>query len=205
MPSISARSKGTKWNDPGFARSASSHRRRELTGFFTRNCDDAVSRRRQLTSDTQTQPPASTGHDDITHGRASVCLLSATAKARNEVDRQPEPYGEGSASRQSCRISCSSSRHRSFRRLRARLQNHVGDDERTRDRVLSRPDQRHPNLRVTIDNCFDFLRMYFQAADVDDPISPARRSNSDLHAIRACRRVSTKPSAPLRGSAWWPK
>jgi hypothetical protein len=26
---------------------------------------------------------------------------------------------------------------------------------------------------VTIDHCFDFLRMYFQATDVDDPISPA--------------------------------
>ena len=36
-----------------------------------------------------------------------------------------------------------------------------------------RPDQRHLNLRMTIDHRFDFLRMDLQASDIDDAIPPA--------------------------------
>lgn len=48
--------------------------------------------------------------------------------------------------------------------------NHVGDDERTRDGVLARPDKRHPDLRVPVDHSFDFLWMNFHSANTNYPI-----------------------------------
>lgn len=80
------------------------------------------------------------------------------------------------------------------------VQNHVGYHQRTRDRALSGSHQRHPDLWMSINHGFYFLRMDLQASDVDDAVPPAH----EVIAIPAQLDqvlVSTKPPDPRRGSA----
>src|SRR5437588_13025870 len=48
------------------------------------------------------------------------------------------------------------------------LQHDVGDHNRPGDRIFPRPDERHADLRVTIDYRLDLFVMHLQAADIDD-------------------------------------
>jgi hypothetical protein len=139
-------------------------------GVFPRNCDDVVTLPCELTGDSQAQPPASTGYDDITHGWRTILPVAATGKSPTKWIAAGT-LCRGSAPRQSCRISCSSLPACPFR-PRAVSQNYVGYHERTGDRVLSGAHQRHPNLRVTIDHCFDFLRITFKPPTL---MTPSRR------------------------------
>src|ERR1041385_6044913 len=45
-----------------------------------------------------------------------------------------------------------------------RVENHVGNHNRSRDRVLLRTHQRHSHVRMTIDHPFDFFRMDLHSA-----------------------------------------
>src|SRR6185437_7848646 len=45
---------------------------------------------------------------------------------------------------------------------------HVGRQEEACDRILPRPDQRHLDLGMAVDDGFDFFGMDLQTADIDD-------------------------------------
>src|ERR1700679_309025 len=53
------------------------------------------------------------------------------------------------------------------------VQHDIRNYQSTGDGIFPRPDQRHTNLRMAVDDRFYFLRMDLQASDVDDPIAPA--------------------------------
>src|SRR5450432_4834734 len=61
------------------------------------------------------------------------------------------------------------------RGIRLVLENYVCHHERTGYRILSRPDERHPDLRMPIDHTFDLFRMDLKPPNVDDPISPPHK------------------------------
>src|SRR5437762_876537 len=54
-----------------------------------------------------------------------------------------------------------------------RSQHHVGDHERAGDGILPGPHERHPHLRVAVDDSLDLFGMDLEAADVDDPAASA--------------------------------
>src|SRR5581483_4291295 len=53
------------------------------------------------------------------------------------------------------------------------LEKHVGYDERAGNRVLLRLDERQPHPRMAVEHGFDFLRMYFEPANVNHAVAPA--------------------------------
>ena len=59
------------------------------------------------------------------------------------------------------------------RRGRQGLEHHIRDHQRTGDRILFRPHQRHSHLRVTVEYGLNLLGMDFQSPDVDCPVSSA--------------------------------
>src|ERR1700733_6642903 len=56
------------------------------------------------------------------------------------------------------------------------LQYHIGDHDRAGHGILPRAHQRHPHLRMAIDDGLDFLGVNFLAADIDDAAFAAGES-----------------------------
>ena len=52
-------------------------------------------------------------------------------------------------------------------------QDHVGEDERARDRALAREHAACAHRRVFVERGLDLFRVHLGAADVDDPAAPA--------------------------------
>src|SRR5580658_6505001 len=53
------------------------------------------------------------------------------------------------------------------------LQNNVGHDHGASNRVSSRPHTRHQYARMAVNQCLNFLRVNFQAPDIDDAAASA--------------------------------
>src|SRR5690348_16267427 len=58
-------------------------------------------------------------------------------------------------------------------RSRRVLEKHLGYYERAGNRILLRLDQCQPYPRMAVEHRFNFLRMYFEPAHVDDAVTPA--------------------------------
>src|SRR6266851_3564082 len=65
--------------------------------------------------------------------------------------------------------------------LRLFLQDNLGHDDRAREGILSRAHERHPHVRMPIDDRLDLFGMDLQAADIDD----AAFSADEMVAIAA--------------------
>ncbi len=83
--------------------------------------------------------------------------------------------------------------HLDLPRFPLRLENHVGNHDRTGDRILPRPHQRHTHLRVSVANRLDLFRMLLQSADIDDATLTAGEIITAAAPFDDIA-VSTKPS-----------
>src|SRR5437660_7884324 len=54
-----------------------------------------------------------------------------------------------------------------------RPENDVGNDNRAGEGILARAHERHSHGRVPVDDSLDFLGMYLQPTDIDNPAAPA--------------------------------
>src|SRR5437016_2734471 len=105
--------------------------------------------------------------------RARELTALRNRKARHERDRNRNlPFRQALAAKlDDLALDC---RFASVRTACVeRVENHVGDHNRSHDRVLLRMHQGHAHVRMTIDHPFDFFGMNLHSADVDDPAGPA--------------------------------
>src|SRR5437660_3164688 len=181
MASISARSNGTKWKDSGWSRSASSIADVSCGVSFRAT---AMARyptpvnRRAMARPSPRLPPVTRTLRIVPHqlaGRSDVQGRDDGDRGRNLVRRQ-----RVATMLQDLLLEAGGS---SVDGVGPRGQHHVGHDQGAQERVVSRPDPRHPHPWVAIDHRLDLFGMDFQAAHVDDATPSADE------VIAACMRL----------------
>src|SRR5207302_9523760 len=171
MPSISARSNGTKRSDPGCSRWACSIA--ELSGPLSLRA--TAMQRYPAAASLRTMPRPSPRLAPVTRTlRIPAHDLSCRGnrQRRNKVDRRRHLVpGKRCATVLKDRVL--ESLAASVRSAGFSDQNHVSDDERARDGVLLGTHLRSAHLRVRIDHRLDLLRVHLLAADIDDAVPSA--------------------------------
>ena len=149
-----------------------SRRRSQHIGFAARDRNDLIAFARQLTGDTQAQTPISAGYDDVAHGWRDDLTGGGHFEAADEADRRRH-FVAGK-----CRAAELQDLLLGLLRLPVqgvwrRRQHDIGDNQRTRQRVLSCSYKTHLDAWVPVDHRLHLFRMNLQAAHVDDTIPPA--------------------------------